>query len=479
MKIIKLFMGRRPRSPFFLPIPPIPPALPILPILPVLLLLPILLFSGCSGQESTGAGNQGTSARPVGSAGAARAEENRTGEQPGNRIQIVATIFPQYDFARQIVGDYADVYMLLKPGEEIHSYEPTPQDIKMIQNSDLFIYTGGENDVWVENILSSLGDEGPRSVRLLDLVETSAEVHLEGMMAEKGDHDHADESDDHTEDHDHDDHDGESDDHAEDHNHDDHADESDDHVEDHDHDDHDGESDDHAEDHGHNHFEEEPDEHVWTSPENCVILIEKLTDIICGTDPSHEEAYRRNGDAYRSAFEQLDREYRQMADSAARRTILFGDRFPFLYLARELDLTCYAAFSGCSAESEPSAATIAFLIDKAVEEKLPVVFKIEFSNGNIASAVSEAAQKKLRKEEKTSGKIPDQGDTAPAAAEEKNPQDSLQNSLQNSLQTGGQTGVRVLQLHSCHNVTRDEMASGETCLSLMKKNLEALREALN
>ena len=176
-----------------------------------------------------------------------------------------------------------------------------------------------------------------------------------------------------------------------------------------------------------------------------------------------------------------------MADSAARRTILFGDRFPFLYLARELDLTCYAAFSGCSAESEPSAATIAFLIDKAVEEKLPVVFKIEFSNGNIASAVSEAAQKKLRKEEKTSGKIPDQGDTAPAAAEEKNPQDteeknpqdSLQNSLQNSLQTGGQTGVRVLQLHSCHNVTRNEMASGETCLSLMKKNLEALREALN
>ena len=427
-------MGRRPRSPFFLPIPSIPPALPILPIpsiLPVLLLLPILLFSGCSGQESTGAGNQGTSARPVGSAGAARAEENRTGEQPGNRMQIVATIFPQYDFARQIVGDYADVYMLLKPGEEIHSYEPTPQDIKMIQNSDLFIYTGGENDVWVENILSSLGDEGPRSVRLLDLVETSAEVHLEGMMEEKGDHDH------------------------------------------------DGEADDHAEDHSHNHFEEEPDEHVWTSPENCVILIEKLTDIICGTDPSHEEAYRRNGDAYRSAFEQLDREYRQMADSAARRTILFGDRFPFLYLARELDLTCYAAFSGCSAESEPSAATIAFLIDKAVEEKLPVVFKIEFSNGNIASAVSEAAQKKLRKEEKTSGKIPDQGDTALAAAEEKNPQDSLQNSLQNSLQTGGQTGVRVLQLHSCHNVTRNEMASGETCLSLMKKNLEALREALN
>ena len=154
-----------------------------------------------------------------------------------------------------------------------------------------------------------------------------------------------------------------------------------------------------------------------------------------------------------------------MADCVARRTILFGDRFPFLYLARELGLTCYAAFPGCSAESEPSAATIAFLIDKAVEEKLPVVFKIEFSNGNIAAAVSEAAQEKQRKAEKTSGKARNAVNTASSAAAEKDKKGSLQ--------------IRVLQLHSCHNLTRDEMASGETCLSLMKKNLEALREALN
>jgi zinc transport system substrate-binding protein len=109
-----------------------------------------------------------------------------------SRLQVVATIFPQYDFARQIAGGKADVSMLLKPGEEIHSYEPTPQDIKMIQNSDLFIYTGGENDVWVENILASLGEEkgGPRTVRLLDLVETFEEEELEGMMPEKGEHDH-------------------------------------------------------------------------------------------------------------------------------------------------------------------------------------------------------------------------------------------------------------------------------------------------
>ena len=111
-----------------------------------------------------------------------------------SRLQVVATIFPQYDFARQIAGDKADVYMLLKPGEEIHSYEPTPQDIKMIQNSCLFIYTGGENDVWVENILASLGEEdrGPHAVRLLDLVETYEEESLEGMMPEKGEHDERD-----------------------------------------------------------------------------------------------------------------------------------------------------------------------------------------------------------------------------------------------------------------------------------------------
>ncbi len=330
-----------------------------------------------------------------------------------DRLQVVTTIFPQYDFARQISGGSADVRMLLKPGEEIHSYEPTPQDIRMIQNCDLFIYTGGENDVWVENILSSVS--GPRPVRLLDLVETYNEEQLEGMMPEKG-HDHGE----------HEDADG---DHDHEESEDSHGHEEEDHEE-------------HAAGSGtHSHVhEEEPDEHVWTSPANCVILIEKLTEIFCEEDPARAAVYRRNGDAYRAAFEELDGEYLSMAASAARKTILFGDRFPFRYLAEELGLTCYAAFSGCSAESEPSAATIAFLIDKAADEKLPVVFRIEFSNGNIARAVSEAAQVRIK----------------------------------------GQTGrIRVLQLHSCHNVTRDEYSSGATCLSLMRGNLEALRQALN
>ena len=327
----------------------------------------------------------------------------------------------------------------------------------------------------MENILASVS--GPRAVRLLDLVDTYAEEDLEGMMPEKG-HDHGDheESEDghgHEEadgDHDHD-----TDEHGtealeegyEDHGTD--AAEEDHEQEEHDNESHESVDEDHdmgSGTHSHVH-EEEPDEHVWTSPANCVILIEKLTEIFCEEDPAHAAVYRRNGDAYRAAFEELDEEYLAMAASAARKTILFGDRFPFRYLAEELGLTCYAAFSGCSAESEPSAATIAFLIDKAAEENLPVVFQIEFSNGNIARAISEAARVRIKRqaarEKKQGGQVqedavPDNSRTAPDDPSGR---------------------IRVLQLHSCHNVTRDEFSSGETCLSLMRGNLEALRQALN
>ena len=377
------------------------------------------LLSGCAGRGGGTGAEAGASGEYAGATASTKERmasaglPDRDQNTSEDRLQVVTTIFPQYDFARQISGGSADVRMLLKPGEEIHSYEPTPQDIRMIQNCDLFIYTGGENDVWVENILSSVS--GPRPVRLLDLVETYNEEQLEGMMPEKG-HDHGE----------HEDADG---DHDHEESEDSHGHEEEDHEE-------------HAAGSGtHSHVhEEEPDEHVWTSPANCVILIEKLTEVFCQEDPARAAVYQKNGDAYRDAFEELDEEYLAMAASAARKTILFGDRFPFRYLAEELGLTCYAAFSGCSAESEPSAATIAFLIDKAADEKLPVVFRIEFSNGNIARAVSEAAQVRIK----------------------------------------GQTGrIRVLQLHSCHNVTRDEYSSGATCLSLMRGNLEALRQALN
>ena len=437
----------------------------------VLLLVLALVLTGCSSSAKTGAeGDRQTTAlsaetpaeeKKDGSESGAPAEEKKDGSESvspseekinsgragtsasvaeeNSRLQVVTTIFPQYDFARHIAGDRADVTMLLKPGEEVHSYEPTPQDIKKIQNCDLFIYVGGENDVWVENILDSVkGDqEGPQTVRLLALVETYSEEHLEGMMEEKGhDHDHEHEPEGTAE---------------EDHDHDHKADASDQNTKG---------TDTHST-HVHSH-EEEPDEHVWTSPQNCVILIEKLTEEFCAADPVNAEYYRKNGDAYRKEFEELDARYRDMAASAPRKTILFGDRFPFRYLAEELGLTCYAAFPGCSSESEPSAATIAFLIDKAAEEKLPVIFQIEFSNGNIARAISEAAELKMK---------------INAAKQAEESSGGENNSGLSAAEAGGMK-IQVLQLHSCHNITADEFKSGQTCLSLMTKNLEALRTAL-
>ncbi len=435
----------------------------------VLLLVLALVLTGCSSSAKTGAeGDRQTTAlsaetpaeeKKDGSESGTTAEEKKDGSKSGtaaeekingrgagvsasvaeenSHLQVVTTIFPQYDFARHIAGDRADVTMLLKPGEEVHSYEPTPQDIKKIQNCDLFIYVGGENDVWVENILDSVkGDqEGPQTVRLLALVETYSEEHLEGMMEEKG-HDHEHESEGTAE---------------EDHDHDHKADASDQNTKG---------TDTHST-HAHSH-EEEPDEHVWTSPQNCVILIEKLTEEFCTADPVNAEYYRKNGDAYRKEFEELDARYRDMAASAPRKTILFGDRFPFRYLAEELGLTCYAAFPGCSSESEPSAATIAFLIDKAAEEKLPVIFQIEFSNGNIARAISEAAELKMK---------------INAAKQAEESSGGENNSDLSAAEAGGMK-IQVLQLHSCHNITADEFKSGQTCLSLMTKNLEALRTAL-
>ena len=440
----------------------------------VLLLALALTLTGCSPSAKTGAeGDRQTTAlsaetpaeeKKNGSESGTTAEEKKDGSESGSpseekknsgmagasasvaeensRLQVVTTIFPQYDFARHIAGDRADVTMLLKPGEEVHSYEPTPQDIKKIQNCDLFIYVGGENDVWVENILDSVkGDqEGPQTVRLLALVETYSEEQLEGMMEEKGhDHDHEHEPE------------GTADAAGEDHDHDHKEDASDQNTKG---------TNAHST-HAHSH-EEEPDEHVWTSPENCVILIEKLTEEFCAADPVNAEYYRKNGDTYRKEFEELDARYRDMAASASRKTILFGDRFPFRYLAEELGLTCYAAFPGCSSESEPSAATIAFLIDKAAEEKLPVIFQIEFSNGNIARAISEAAELKMK---------------INAAKQAEESSGGENNSGLSAAEAGGMK-IQVLQLHSCHNITADEFKSGQTCLSLMTKNLEALRTAL-
>lgn len=237
--------------------------------------------------------------------GAVRGEN----EADDGKISVVTTIFPQYDFVRQIAGDSVDLQMLLKPGEETHSYEPTPQDIIAIQNSDIFIYVGGENDAWVEDILDSMPEADMVTLKLMDCVDTLEEEHVEGMQEQPG-HSHEEEEDAH---------------------HEDEAEEED------------------------AHSAHEIDEHVWTSPVNASKIVEQIKDLLVECDPDNEQTYEANAAAYEEDLAELDGEFRSVVDSAERRLVIFGDRFPFRYFADEYGLDYYAAFPGCASDTEPSA----------------------------------------------------------------------------------------------------------------------------
>ena len=313
--------------------------------------------------------------------GTGRAEDASEKAQDDGRISVVTTIFPQYDFVRQIAGDSVDLKMLLKPGEETHSYEPTPQDIIAIQNSDIFIYVGGENDAWVEDILDSMPDAGMRTLKLIDCVDTVEEEHVEGMQEQPG-HSHEEEEY--------------------------HGDETEE-----------------------AHSVHEIDEHVWTSPVNASAIVDEIKELLAQTDPENRQRYEENAEAYEAELAALDAAFREVVDNAGRRLVIFGDRFPFRYFADEYGLDYYAAFPGCASDTEPSAAVMAFLINKVAEEKVPAVLKMELSNENIANAIAEA------------------------------------------------TKTEVRTFYSCHNLTAEEFENGETYLSMMQKNVETLKEVLN
>ena len=327
-------------------------------------------------------------------------EQNGGKEQnkvENEKISVVATIFPQYDFVRQIAGENVELKMLLKPGEETHSYEPTPQDIIAIQNSDLFIYVGGENDAWVEDILESMPDNGRKTLKLVDCVDTVEEEHVEGMKEERG--------------HDHDEDDAEHEEHEVEHE----EDEAD------------------HEEHGQEetHYVHEIDEHVWTSPLNAVKIVEQIKEELCEIDSENAPDYEENAEAYVAQLKELDQKFQDVVDHSKRKLMIFGDRFPFRYFAEAYGLDYYAAFSGCASDTEPSAATMAFLINKVQDENIKTVLKMELSNENIAKAIAEA------------------------------------------------TNADVKEFYSCHNLTAEQFADGETYLSLMEKNVETLREVLN
>ena len=354
------------------------------------------------------------------------AEIEPTPEPETHRLRVITTIFPQYDFVRQIAGDRVDLQMLISPGAEAHSFEPSPQDLIAMLEADLFVYNGGHKEAWIDSILDALDTEDLVIVPLLDMVGN--------LLTDTHDHDHGhhhDDCDDHG--HSHDD----CDDHG--HSHDD----CDDHGHSHDDCDVHGHSHDTCDDPAHSHHHDDDDcedgtceddshhdPHVWTAPQNVIAIVEHLTTILSDLDPDNASYFAANAQAYIQDLQELDDAFRQVVDEGARTTIVFGDRNPFRYFAHAYGLTYHAAFDGCSTETQANPQTIARLIETMEDQEIPVVFYIEFSNQRIADVLVEA------------------------------------------------TGAQKLELHSVHNVSQGDFDAGVTYLELMWRNVEQLRVAL-
>lgn len=275
-----------------------------------------------------------------------------TGEKP--RVRIVATTFPVYDWTREILGDRlaeTDLVLLQQSGADLHSYSPSAADLRKIAACDLFVFVGGESDEWTERALAQKGN--PRR-RTLSLVKALGSAAKEEKIVEGMEHEHHHHDADHDNDHD----------------------------------------DDHDEEHDHDEDEHEIDEHVWLSLRNAATLVKAISAELAAVDPAHAATYGANADAYRGRLAALDRRYADAVAGAKRKTILVADRFPFRYLADDYGLEYFAAFAGCSAESEASFKTIAFLARKADELKLPVILTIEGARHKIAETVKRTTQAK-------------------------------------------------------------------------------------
>ena len=292
------------------------------------------------------------------------------------RLQVVCSVFPYYDFARQIGGDDVDVTRLVAAGKETHSFEPTPLDVITLSQADVFLYNGGESEAWVDDILSAAGENIAVTLPLMPQVSALAEEWAEGMEGAHDEHDH---------DHDHETHDSD---------------------------------------------DIEYDEHVWTSPVLAKALCQAICDALCQADPAHREGYQARLTDYLAQLDGLDAAFREVVEAGHRRLLVFGDRFPLLYFCKEYGLDYRAAFHGCASDTEPSLATLKYLIDKVEDEEIPVVYTIELSSRKVADAIAET------------------------------------------------TGAKVLTFHSCQTVSRTEFDGGATYLSLMEQNVEALREGL-
>ena len=310
------------------------------------------VFTGCGASSASGSGSK--------------------------KLSIVTTIFPEYDWVRNIVGDRekdVDLTMLIDNGVDLHSYQPSTDDIVKISKCDIFIYVGGESDEWVEDALKQAANKEMIVIDLLDVLggKVKTEEHKEGM-----EHDH-DESE-----HEHED-------------------------------------------------EEEKDEHVWLSLKNASALCEHICDKICEKDSAGKETYKSNTKAYIEKLEKLDKQYKEAVDAAGNKTLVFADRFPFRYLTDDYGLDYFAAFTGCSAESEASFETVVFLAKKVDELGLKSIVQIEGSKGDIAKTVKDNTKSK------------DQ---------------------------------QILTLDSLQSVTKKDVDGGLTYLGEMEKNLGVIKDAL-
>ena len=373
------------------------------------------IFAGCSktqtdnksGSKAMTSATSSTSNKST----ASTTSETKT-DDANKKLSVVCTIFPEYDWIRELVGDKKDNYeitYLLDKGVDLHSYQPTAEDIAKIANCDLFVYVGGESDGWVKDALKESKNDKMQVVNLLETLGTNVkeEEVVEGMQEEdEHDHDHGKKED---ADHDHED-----------------ADHEHEHKEDADHD-HDHEED------GHHHDEVEYDEHVWLSLRNATSLVNELAVRLQTIDPENKDYYAGTAASYTAKLGDLDSRYLAAVKKAKNKTVLFGDRFPFRYLVDDYGLKYYAAFVGCSAETEASFETVAFLAKKADELKLNNVLVIENSDQKIAKKIVETTKAKDQK---------------------------------------------IVEMNSMQSVTADQITDGATYLGIMEANLKALEAAL-
>ena len=287
----------------------------------------------------------------------AKTEKKDKGDNTKGKLKIVTTIFPEYDITRAIAKDKVDLELMIKPGVDVHSFTPTPQDIKTVQNSDIFVYGGTEHDKWVENLTKSIDMKNKKEVKLVDGIQQLEEESVDGM---KHEHHHDDKKEDeHNHDHKHEKEDK--------HNH-----------------DHENESD------------KELDPHYWTSPKNAIQMAKTVTNALVEKDPGNAEFYKENAKNYIKQLEDVDKELHDVVDKAKIKKVIIADRFPFRYLFKDLGLEYRALFSGCSVESTASAGQIKKMVDYVKENKIPVVYHIEMGKGELAETVAKNSGAKVK-----------------------------------------------------------------------------------